>query len=454
MKHQIIIKNPIEAQCGPLLAPLIKGCISFPTVFYRQGMWKKERKESTSSFLTKGKGGIHWFWAGLVDRVVFHCIENDIDVEVIDESQEDIIVYEAELPGITFRPDQIRLINSFLDNPRGILVAPTGTGKTVLGFGCLSGFDNIKTLWLCHKIDLVTQAYDEARKFGFKSVGRVGGKWAEYDCDLTIATRQSFRNLTDEYGHLYDAVVVDETHHVANMKSEYAYVLSRVPAPIRLGLTATLPREGESYLTSMGLIGPIREELTINEGNDLGILAKPTIKILRLKKNYEVESMRKYSDVYSAAVTQNLALNTMVAVTAKQHADLNETVLIMINHIEHGKNIMEQLKALKVDAFFVHGATEGERRSEVKKALNDGHIKVVVCSSVWTEGVNIPNLNAVINAGGGKSEIRTLQNIGRGLRKTKDKDKVFIYDFFNPSHRFLLDHFGERICTYSENDWL
>lgn len=840
--HEIIIKNPIWAECGPVLAAIIKPCLSFKAAYWRQGPFKKERKEYEKTFLNKGKGGVHYFWAGLAAHVLDYCTSIDVDINLKDQSQEEIMLYEPELPGITFRPDQLHLINSFLDQPRGILVSFTGSGKTVLGFGILSSFENVKILWLCHKKDLMMQAYDEAIRFGFKSVGRYGDGFKEINKDIVIATRQSFKTIADTYGHEFDVIVVDECfakgtmvntyygnvpiesitigdvvwsdsgpnkvvntfhnrvslgrivkitlsngvilycsedhklkieeswvaakeslgkcltrlnrggimhdiispkgaknvpkletqtmpkmqtiistnrkhksllpqmhglglcnlwcsfyrqrdnqkvvlqrmfskakehstnptrkienlscvrkiihlqrfnqvllqgvhvsrsrekedlfrdknehkqqgqrynilknetkqpkqkpdnsckadcyqaiewyniyseegwkwsradstavitcngvglgygsdciwvgkdsklsnmlqtrcrksniknryrservesfnqrknnsgpkeknetgiirvesvefyqrggndesfqsiigdternqgyctfydleveaahtyyveeilvhncHHVADIKSEYAYVLSKTPAPIRLGLTATIPREGEAYLTAVGLIGPILEEMTINKGAELGILAKPTIKILRVPKNYDMAQMRVYHEVYDMGVVRNLARNILIAKTAKKHVDADETVLIMINILDHGYLILEQLKAMGVDAEFVHGATDGESRNKLKHALNEGHIKCVICSSVWTEGVNIPNLNAVICASGGKSEIKTLQSIGRGLRKTKDKDAVYIYDFLDTSHKFLIEHFGERMICYSENDWI
>lgn len=453
--YPIVIKDPIFAECGPVLAGLIKPCISFPTAFYMQGLHHKIRKESMKSFLTKGKGGTYWFWAGLVPHILEYCMEKEINVKVTDKSIEDLgTIYEPELPGINFRSDQLRLLNSFLDNPRGILVSFTGSGKTVLGFGALLAFDNIQVLWLCHTKDLMEQAYDEGVRFGCKSIGRVGDGYNELGRNFTIATRQSFKRLADDYGHLYDAVVVDEVQHVASLKSEYSYVLTRIPAPIRLGLTATLKREGEPYLTAIGLLGPILDECTIQEGSELGILAEPKIKLYKLKKDHSIAELRKYAEVYEAAVTNRLDRNVLIATITKNFVDNQETVLIMVNIIEHGKNILNQLKAMNVEAEFVHGATLGDVRNKMKHALNDGHIKCVICSTVWSEGINIPNLNAVINAGGGKSEIKTLQNIGRGLRKTKDKDTVWIVDIFDPSHRFLIEHFAERLVLYMDNNWL
>jgi len=60
----------------------------------------------------------------------------------------------------------------------------------------------------------------------------------------------------------------------------------------------------------------------------------------------------------------------------------------------------------------------------------------------------------VFNAGGGKDELPVLQTIGRGLRRTDEKDKVIIYDFFDPSHPYLISHFGQRVTLYMDNGWL
>jgi hypothetical protein len=59
-----------------------------------------------------------------------------------------------------------------------------------------------------------------------------------------------------------------------------------------------------------------------------------------------------------------------------------------------------------------------------------------------------------VNASGGKDEKGVLQVVGRGLRITNDKDEVLIVDIFNPSHPYLVSHFGERISLYCENNWI
>ena len=125
----------------------------------------------------------------------------------------------------------------------------------------------------------------------------------------------------------------------------------------------------------------------------------------------------------------------------------------MINKIDHGrllKNIGDK-RGLKVE--FVYGNTETENRNKIKEALNDKKTSVI-CSDVWSEGINIPELNVVINAGGRKSDLKTLQIAGRGLRVTDTKKELILYDFFDSSHRYLVEHFGHRFSLYCDMGWI
>ena len=450
MSHNIIILSPVEGFIRPELASLISPCVSYPTVCYVPGIHHKRRIDSTKTTLLKIKNG-YIFYAGLLDKILDYCQTNDIEVKVEDRSKEETPMYEPQLPSISFRKDQMNLINSWLDKPRGIIVSPTGSGKTVIGFGCLSAFDNLKIIWLCHTKDLQKQAYDEAIKFGFKSVGRIGDGYHEMDKTLTVAIRQSFKNIADMYSHLYDIVVVDEVHHVSTLNNEYSYILSRLLSPFRLGLTASEIKPGLHTLAATGLIGPIVGELTLNEGIDLGILAKPIMKMLKTSVNQQVKNLRKYPEVYEQGIVHNLERNQLIAKTAKIHTDKKETVLIMVTQLIHGDLILAELTKISVSAILVEGLTKSENREKVKNALQNKGIHCVICSTIWKEGINIPSLNCIILACGGKD---ALQALGRGLRKTSEKDVLYYYDIFDPSHRYLVEHFGIRLCWYMEHSWI
>jgi superfamily II DNA or RNA helicase len=104
---------------------------------------------------------------------------------------------------------------------------------------------------------------------------------------------------------------------------------------------------------------------------------------------------------------------------------------------------------------FVWSNVSGADRAAIKKDLNSGNIDVVIADAVWKEGVDIPTLGAIINASGGKSEINTIQTLGRGLRTVEGiKEDVILVDIFDPSHKYLIEHFGLRLCLYFDEGWM
>jgi len=77
-----------------------------------------------------------------------------------------------------------------------------------------------------------------------------------------------------------------------------------------------------------------------------------------------------------------------------------------------------------------------------------------VTTVVWREGINIPALDVIVNASGGKDDLQIVQLIGRGLRLMEGKKEMTLVDFFDESSNYLIKHFGNRICLFSEKGWL
>jgi superfamily II DNA or RNA helicase len=219
-------------------------------------------------------------------------------------------------------------------------------------------------------------------------------------------------------------------------------------------LTATPRKTGEAGLVAEGLFGPIIETISVNEAIEKNFLSKPKIHILRVEKNYKIAELRRYNEVYDKAIVENIPKNRLILQTAKKHLDFNHSILILISKLRQGELLMNLAQEMNIKATFVQGSTDAETRTKIKDALNSKEEKLVIASVIFTEGIDLPELNVLINAAGGKSEIRTLQSIGRGLRKTKNKDEVIIYDVFDPSSKFLVEHFGFRFCTYCDAGWI
>lgn len=128
--------------------------------------------------------------------------------------------------------------------------------------------------------------------------------------------------------------------------------------------------------------------------------------------------------------------------------------MINVNRIEHGKRLEAMGLEYGVGCKFIHGADGDDVRTKVKNALESKRIKCVIASTIFKEGVNIPSLDCCINAAGGKSEIATLQALGRGLRTTKTKKEVLIIDFKDTSNKWLRSHFRARMKVYRSNGWV
>jgi superfamily II DNA or RNA helicase len=279
---------------------------------------------------------------------------------------------------------------------------------------------------------------------------------------LTVATRQSFLKVMDLICH-YGMVIVDEAHHLTSFKGTYADILSKLMAPIRIGLTATPHKDPEAVLVTEGLLGPLIGEYTINEGIKDGFMATPKIILTRLAKKRltvpteipgKVRELFRYDEVYDAGIVHNLELNRTIVDFAKEYAKQGKSCLIMVREILHRELLMNLCTRNEVEAKFVYGNTDSEVRTLAKEYLNEKKLKCVICTAVWKEGVNIPELDVVINAAGGKAEIPALQAIGRGLRRTETKTELIFHDFFIPSHRFLVEHFGYRLTLYMDNGWI
>ena len=433
---------------------LIKPWLSYPEVFWKQGPYRKERKEYQKSLM--GKDGI--FLTGFIPKIINEAKKKNISIEW--KGSMDYIEptsNEPKLKGITFRPeDQLPLIRTALVEQRGVLQAPTGLGKTILSLGIMSCFEESNILFLCHEKTLMNQTYNEMIDKGFdkKEISRVGGGYHEDIKRITIAMMQTFKKYTAESAEFFDIVFIDEADLAMSPGGTYHKILTNLLAPVRFGLTATLPNEQSHRLVLEGLIGPVIGQLSIKTGVDLGLLAKPIIKIKKIPYSYAIRELRSYKDVYTKGIVENKVRNDIIVEETIKLMQEGKTVLVLIKIIEHGHILSEIFKEKGYNVPFVWGKTEGEERNVMKNALQQKNLKCLIASAVYTRGINIPSLGAVVVAALEKSDVQTLQKIGRGLRKTDDKDSVIILDFFDESHPYLIAHFGARISLYCEEGWL
>lgn len=440
---KITIINPVECQVSIADKKVLSPCLSYEAEFWRQGKFSKKRKVYRKNLIDK-KG---CFLFGLLPKVLDYCELKNIDVELVGEIEE-LTVSDPDLSGVTWREAadweyQLEMIHKAVAAKRGVVKNATGVGKTMLALGVAASFKDARVLILAHTRTIVTQTR--------KKVVEVG-----LDNRVDVDTVQKFYHKDpEEYWDKYDVVIVDECHHVTNPTGMYAKVLRSMAAPVRLGFTATLPPDAGARFNIEGFLGPVIGEITIQTAVEWKILSEPKVEIVRVPLNTRLRGIKKWPAVYDAGIVHSRSRNRLVVKVAKEAIEGGESVLILVIRIDHGQNIVDTAKRLyDLDLVYVQGATGADVREDVRIAMEDKEVKGVVATAVFREGLDIPSLDVVVNAGLMKSELMTLQAIGRGLRRTSEKTRVRIVDFFDPSHHYLVAHFGERLCLFMDNNWL
>ena len=436
-----------------------------PLLSCEKAYWKpsafgsRKRTVYTKIFFNTKKKDYCYFWTGFIPRIKEYLNQNNIPVEFYSQSHCNIELFYSDLLPIKLRSDQIQLLNQISEDKRGIILSPTGSGKTEILMGMLSSLPiDIKVLILSHSTSINKQTTDKIVEYHLGNVQMIGDgfKYFKFDKDIVISTIQSFAKIDPvEYIDYFDAVIIDETHHIRSSGKQYLKVLTHILAPIRIGFTATLPSDKESLLTMEGLLGPVIGEFSRKDAIEQGVIAMPKIKLIKLPYRHEIKELRTYKDVYEAGIVENKGRNRVILTEAKKYLDEGLSVIIMVNRIAHGEELERLcLTVFKIPTFFIQGATPQAVREQTKYEFINGDLSCLIVSSAWGEGINIPNANVLINAGGGKDELGVLQKIGRVLRKTDIKDSALIVDFFDSSHHYLISHFGERCCLYMEENWL
>ena len=439
----------------------LKGLLSYRAEFYLRKQFGGELKTYRSSLVVKPKGKRPFFPVGFLPRIYAAAERDNIAVDIVGTLGRLEPSKKPWVNGKTLRPDQLRLINSAIDQQRGVLVAPTGSGKTVLLMGLLSCFPDAKSLIVTHSKSIVTQTAGELMAHGFQDIATVCGGDSLYPlAQIAVSTRQSIvgkkgkvKEDFKEWMRDLDILIIDEVHLFGGQDSQYSTILRSTLAPMRIGLTGTAPKDEQIAMTLEGAMGGIIGEVTYEEARDVDILAEVKLELIPVPYRSALRKHDTYRDILREGLIENRSRNKLIIEKAKQLVDEGLTVLIFINQLEHGDCLVEMADLLDLEAPFLEGATDGEERERVKAALNDGRIRCVISSKIFREGINIPSLGAVILAAGGKAELATLQSIGRGLRRIEGKKYAVVVDLLDP-YSYLASHAIQRLQIYVKMGWL
>jgi superfamily II DNA or RNA helicase len=355
---------------------------------------------------------------------------------------------------IVMRDYQVDIVNNFLANPQCLQEVATGAGKTIMTAALSNAVTPYgRSIVIVPNKSLVTQTEKDYINME-QDVGVYFGDRKEYGRTHTICTWQSLNILlkntkagTGEVtiGEFLEGVVcviVDEVHMAKAdaLKTLLTGVMARVP--IRWGLTGTIPKEKfESQALLVGL-GPVIGRLSANELQQQGVLANCHVNIVQLVDHVEY---KEYQSELKYLLEESGRLDTMADLIRR----VNETgnTLVLVDRVAAGQALVERLGDRAV---FVSGATKAKDRQDEYDQVADATDKILVCTyGVAAVGINVPRLFNVVMVEPGKSFVRVIQSIGRGLRKAEDKDYVNIYDITSTC-KFAKRHLQKRKVFYKE----
>ncbi len=361
--------------------------------------------------------------------------------------------HPAEGEDIILRDYQVEAINNFLNAPQSLQQIATGAGKTITT-ATLShlGEKYGRSLVIVPNKSLVVQTEDDYKNCGL-DVGVYFGDRKELGKTHTICTWQSL-NILDKKHKDGDAVlslaefldgvstvIVDEVHQAKAEVLKNLLTRNLKNAPIRWGLTGTIPKEKFEFESIHASLGPVIGEISAKELQDKGVLAKCHVNIVQL---LDTKVHNNYQEELKYLVTNQDRLEYLGKLlnTIKQSGN----TLILVDRISAG----EQLQELIPESTFVKGDVKLKDRKDAYDEINEGTNHVVIATyGVAAVGINIPRIFNLVLIEPGKSFVRVIQSIGRGVRKAKDKDFVQIWDLTSTC-KFAKRHLTQRKKFYKE----
>jgi superfamily II DNA or RNA helicase len=470
---RVIIKDEVNVKIENLDLDTRKALVKKfkyedPTARYRPA-YKLGRWDGTISFF--GLGGTTYL--SMLPQVLEYLENKNFDIELddrrrsfdlkFDEIFEDFWGEKTWPKGhryeglpIRLRDDQVEVINKFLENPQCIQEIATGFGKTITTATLAKICEKYgRTVTIVPNKSLVEQTEEDFINVGL-DVGVYYGDRKELNKTHTICTWQSL-NILDKKSMDFDeenevltlaelldgvqCVMVDEVHQAKAevLKKLLTHNLSNTP--IRWGLTGTVPKQDHEFQTIRASLGEVVHRVAAHELQDKGVLANCHVNIVQTAEWKEFGS---YAEELKFLVTDKDRVDYLANLINKISQSGN--TLILVDRIESGEMLQEQLS----DSVFISGKVKTKDRKEEYNEVAIADNKVIVATyGVAAVGINIPRIFNLVLLEPGKSFVRVIQSIGRGIRKAEDKDFVQIWDL-TASTKYAKRHLTERKKFYKD----
>jgi superfamily II DNA or RNA helicase len=355
---------------------------------------------------------------------------------------------------IMLRDYQVEAINTFLINTQSLQEIATGAGKTITTATLSHLAEKYgRTITIVPNKSLVEQTEEDFINVGL-DVGVYYGDRKDLNKTHTICTWQSL-NILDKKSknHEHDivtlaefldgvkTVIVDEVHMAKAEVLKNLLTQNLCNAPIRWGLTGTIPKEKFEYEQIFASIGHVVGGIKAHELQDMGVLSACHVNVVQM---VDLPEFKAYTDELKYLVTDEDRM-IYISKLIKKISQSGNT-LVLVNRIDSGKFLINEIE----DSVFISGEVKTKDRKEEYDEIKTSTNKIIVATyGVAAVGINIPRIFNLVLLESGKSFTRVIQSIGRGIRKAEDKDFVQIWDITSTC-KYAKRHLTERKKFYKE----
>lgn len=281
------------------------------------------------------------------------------------------------------------------------------------------------------------------------------------DARVVVTTWQSAINLPKSWFHMYGMTIGDEAH-LFKAKSLNTIMGNLINSGYRIGTTGTLDGSVCNERVLIGNFGPVHKVITTKELIDNETLADLKIKCIVLKYPDELRKIVSKLEYQAEidSIVGHEGRNRFIVNLAKS---LSGNTLVLFNLVQkHGKPLYEKIKS-SVDTnrktLYVSGEVGAQEREAIREIVEKEKDAIIVASSgTFSTGINIKNIHNIIFAAPNKSQIRVLQSIGRGLRKSDDGRPTTVYDIsdnfsWKNKKNYTMQHAIARIKIYNRESF-
>jgi len=437
---------------------------------YKLGHW-----DGRISFYSKaGKT-----YVNLLDEIIPELKKRGYKLKLIDNRE----AFSLRIPeidkdyfkdvGIELGKHQVDAVNAITSNNGGIILAATSAGKSIICAALAKLYHDaygFKVIIIVPNADLVIQGVEDFQNLDL-DVGQYDGEKKDLNHPIVISTWQALQNNPQIMG-MFQIGIVDECHgtkgavlrNILNENGSNLYV--------KIGVTGTLPKSVVDAMAVKITLGVPQITITAKQLIDSGWVATPNISIYELEEDLhdEYAAWKKEFPKEAEKVSYKEYLQTIFPDFDSEKQYLNSkkprlkfianmiennrmkdkgNSLLLVNSVDTGKKISKLIP----NSYFIYGMDKKQFRKEVFNLFkNNDDIVVIATSQLASTGINIPRIFYLYLMDIGKSYIRVIQSIGRGLRKAHDKDSIEIVDF-SSNLMYSKKHQNERIRHYKEAEY-